>query len=102
MDNPPVVHPVIRTHPITGKKLIFVNEGFTSRINEVSPAESKSILQFLYQHIARPEFTVRWHWEVNDIAFWDNRVTQHYAVGDYPKSSHRIMHRATVNGDRPV
>lgn len=101
-DNPPVVHPVVRTHPITGKKLIFVNEGFTSRINEVSPAESKSILQFLYQHIAQPEFTVRWHWETNDIAFWDNRATQHYAVGDNPRTNHRVMHRATVNGDIPV
>lgn len=100
-DNPPVVHPVIRTHPFTGKKLIFVNEGFTSKINEVSPAESKSILNFLYQHINKPEFTVRWHWQANDIAFWDNRATQHYAVGDYTKSTHRVMHRATVNGDKP-
>ncbi len=102
LENPPVVHPVVRTHPITGKKLIFVNEGFTSKINEMSPAESKSVLHFLYQHIAQPEFTIRWHWENNDIAFWDNRATQHYAVGDYPKSSHRVMHRATINGDRPV
>lgn len=102
LENPPVTHPVVRTHPVTGKKLIFVNEGFTSKINEVSPAESKSILSFLYQHIAKPEFTIRWHWQNNDIAFWDNRATQHYAVGDYTKESHRIMHRATVNGDRPV
>lgn len=101
LDNPPVVHPVIRTHPITGKKLIFVNEGFTTKINELTDSESKAVLDFLFQHIAKPEFTVRWHWQNHDIAFWDNRATQHYATNDYDNHVHRVMHRATIDGDRP-
>lgn len=101
LDNPCVVHPVIRTHPTTGKKLIFVNEGFTMKINELTDSESKAILSFLFQHIAQPEFTIRWHWQVNDIAFWDNRATQHYATNDYGSNTHRVMHRATINGDKP-
>ena len=101
IDNPPVVHPVIRTHPVTGKKLIFVNEGFTTKINELSDSESKSVLNFLFQHISKPEFTVRWHWQNDDIAFWDNRATQHYATHDYGDTVHRVMHRATINGDKP-
>lgn len=99
-NNPVVVHPVIRTHPVTGKKGIFVNEGFTTRILELSKKESDAILQFLIQHCAKPEFTVRWRWKANDFAFWDNRLTQHYATNDY-LPHRRIMHRATVLGDRP-
>ncbi|WP_081674049.1 taurine dioxygenase [Novosphingobium lindaniclasticum] len=100
LDNPPVRHPVIRSHPITGDKSIFVNEGFTSCINELSGRESKFLLEFLFQHIAKPEFTIRWQWQVGDIAFWDNRSTQHYAVDDY-RPNHRVMHRATIIGDVP-
>jgi taurine dioxygenase len=99
-NNPVVVHPVIRTHPVTGKKGIFVNEGFTTRILELSAAESESILQLLIRHIAKPEFTVRWRWKPNDFAFWDNRLTQHYATNDY-LPHRRIMNRATVLGDKP-
>ncbi len=98
--HPPVDHPVVRTHPVSGRKGLFVNDGFTTHINELSAAESQALLQFLYAHIARPEFTVRWIWRVNDVAFWDNRVTQHYAVADY-LPERRTMHRATVNGDKP-
>lgn len=101
IDNPPVVHPVIRTHPVTGKKLIFVNEGFTTKINELTDSESKAILDFLFHHIAKPEFTVRWRWQADDIAFWDNRATQHYATNDCDNQVHRVMHRATINGDKP-
>jgi len=101
IDHPSVIHPVIRTHPVTKKKLIFVNEGFTTKINELSDTESKSVLAFLFAHIAQPEFTVRWHWQANDIAFWDNRATQHYATNDYGNQTHRVMHRATINGDKP-
>lgn len=101
LDNPPVVHPVVRTHPKTGKKMIFVNEGFTTRINELSESESRAVLDFLFKHIAKPEYTVRWHWQTNDLAIWDNRATQHYATNDYDVNEHRIMHRATINGDRP-
>ena len=98
--HPLVNHPVVRTHPVTGRKGIFVSEGFTTKINELSQKESDLILNYLYTHIAKPEFTLRWHWQVNDIAFWDNRLTQHYAVADY-LPERRIMHRATIYGDKP-
>jgi len=87
---------VVRTHPVSGRKGLFVNEGFTTHINELSPGESRSLLDFLYAHAGRPEFTVRWRWKVDDLAFWDNRVTQHYAIADY-LPERRTMHRATVN-----
>ncbi len=99
-NNPVVVHPVIRTHPVTGKKGIFVNEGFTTRIRELSLPESDAVLALLVKHIAKPEFTVRWRWKAHDFAFWDNRLTQHYATNDY-LPHRRVMHRATVLGDRP-
>ena len=98
--NPPRSHPVIRTHPVTGRKALFVSDGFTTRINELSAAESRTILDLLFAHVARPEFTVRWRWRENDVAFWDNRVTQHYAVDDY-RPQRRVMHRATILGDKP-
>lgn len=98
--HPPVKHPVVRTHPVSGRKALFVNEGFTTHINELSAEESRALLAFLYTHSARPEFTVRWRWQVDDVAFWDNRVTQHYAIADY-LPERRTMHRATVNGDKP-
>lgn len=98
--HPPVRHPVVRTHPVSGRKALFVNEGFTTHINELSAEESRALLAFLYTHSARPEFTVRWRWQVDDVAFWDNRVTQHYAIADY-LPERRTMHRATVNGDKP-
>jgi taurine dioxygenase len=98
--HPPVNHPVIRTHPVSKRKGLFVNGGFTTHINELGPEESQAVLSFLNAHIARPEFTVRWRWQVDDVAFWDNRVTQHYAIADY-LPERRTMHRATVNGDKP-
>jgi taurine dioxygenase len=99
-DHPPVVHPVIRTHPVTGKRGIFVNDGFTTRILELSASESEAVLRLLFAHIAKPEFTVRWRWKEGDFAFWDNRLTQHYATADY-MPQRRVMHRATVLGDAP-
>jgi taurine dioxygenase len=98
--HPPVTHPVVRTHPVSGRKALFVNEGFTTHIKELKPEESKALLAYLYAHASRPEFTVRWRWHQDDIAFWDNRVTQHYAIADY-LPERRTMHRATVNGDKP-
>jgi taurine dioxygenase len=98
--NPPVVHPVVRVHPETGKRGLFVNEGFTTRIRELSAAESDTVLRLLFVHIAKPEFTVRWAWKPGDVAFWDNRLTQHYALADY-LPHRRVMHRATILGDRP-
>ncbi len=100
-DNPPVSHPVIRTHPVSGRKALFVQEGFTTHINELTTPESRALLTFLNAHSIRPEFTVRWHWRVGDVAFWDNRVTQHYATDDY-RPARRVMNRATIIGDRPV
>lgn len=98
--NPPLSHPVIRTHPVSGRKALFVNEGFTTRINELEAAESEAILKLLFAHGTRPEFTMRWRWQANDVAMWDNRVTQHYAVDDY-RPQRRVMHRATILGDAP-
>jgi taurine dioxygenase len=99
-NNPPVVHPVVRTHPISGRRGLFVNEGFTTHINELSAAESRALLPLLYAHCSKPEFVVRWKWREGDVAFWDNRATQHYAADDY-RPSRRIMNRATIIGDRP-
>ncbi|MGD0191239.1 MAG: taurine dioxygenase [Rhizomicrobium sp.] len=99
-ENPPVTHPVIRTHPETGRQGLFVNFGFTTRIKELSSGESRAILKFLHEHIQRPEFIVRWRWKPKSLAFWDNRCTQHFAVNDY-LPHRRVMHRATVLGDKP-
>ncbi|MFZ5789101.1 MAG: taurine dioxygenase [Pseudomonadota bacterium] len=96
----PVTHPVVRTHPVTGRKSLFVNEGFTTRINELTPVESDLVLRHLFALIAKPEFTIRYRWKPNAVAMWDNRCTQHYALADY-LPHRRIMHRATILGDRP-
>lgn len=92
-------HPPV-SHPVTGRKGLFVSEGFTTRINELSAAESDALLRFLFAHATRPEFTLRWRWQENDVAFWDNRITQHFAVDDY-RPARRVMHRATILGDKP-
>src|SRR4029077_20729498 len=73
----PVTHPVVRTHEETGERVVFVNSVFTTRINELSTRESDALLAFLYDHASRPEYTVRYHWRAGDLAFWDNRATQH-------------------------
>lgn len=98
--HPPVVHPVIRTHPESGRRGLFVNEGFTTRIVELEKKESDAVLAHLRVHVAKPEFTVRWRWKPHDLAFWDNRLTQHYASADY-LPHRRVMHRATILGDKP-
>ena len=96
---PPVEHPLIRTHPETGKKCIYVNEAFTSHIIGLNRNESDSILNFIYKHLHNPDFQCRFIWEKNSIAFWDNRITQHFAVGDY--NTKRTMHRLTIEGTKP-
>lgn len=97
---PPVVHPVVRVHPETGRKLLNVNKNWTVRIVGMSTDESDALLRLLYDHIRTPDFQVRLRWNLHDIAFWDNRVVQHYAVPDY--KTRRMMQRVTIVGDRPV
>lgn len=100
-DLEPVVHPVVRTHPETGARALFVNPGFTSHIFELERAESAALLAFLYRHSTRPEFTVRYHWTAGDVGFWDNRVTQHSVVGDYGNQP-RVIQRVTLRGEEPA
>ena len=98
--NPPVQHPVARTHPVTGRKGIYVNGNYTTRICQLHEAESNDVLAILFNHIQRPEFQVRFRWETDSVAFWDNRCTQHYAVADYT-GHRRVMRRVSIRGDRP-
>lgn len=97
----PVEHPVVRTHPETGAKTLFVNPGFTSHIKELHLDESDALLAFLYRHSVRPEYTVRYHWSPGDVGFWDNRATQHSVAGDFG-DQHRVIQRITLRGDQPV
>jgi len=97
---PPATHPVVRTHPETGKKGLYVNVGFTSHIVDMLPWESQNLLQQLYQQSRIPEYQCRFRWEPNSIAFWDNRACQHYAVSDY-WPQRRVVERVTIVGDRP-
>ncbi len=99
--NPPVTHPVVRTHPETGRKSLYVNALFTTRINELSRLESTQMLNFAYRHIVSEELTVRLSWTPNTIAIWDNRSTQHKPVNDF-FPQHRRMHRVTITGERPL
>jgi taurine dioxygenase len=93
-------HPVVRTHPETGRKCLFVNRAFTTHIVGVPRDESDAILGFLYQHMEHPNFQCRFQWEANSIAFWDNRCAQHRAIWDY-WPHRRYGHRVTVMGDTP-
>lgn len=96
---PPVVHPVVRVHPETGEKILYVNYTFTTRILGIDEHESDELLRLLFDRIKVPEYHVRFRWSPNAIAIWDNRSTQHYAVGDYWPAP-RTMERVTVAGDR--
>ena len=98
---PRAVHPVVRTHPVTGRRALYVNRGFTTRILDIPPDESDGILRYLYEHMANPLFQCRFRWRENSIAFWDNRCVQHHAMWDYWPHT-RSGNRVTVKGDRPI
>jgi len=93
------VHPVVAIHPETGRKALYVNELWTEKIVGLSQHESDSLLAMLWKHSQAPEFTMRWQWRVNDLAVWDNRSFQHYAVMDYRGT--RVLQKSYVQGDRP-
>jgi taurine dioxygenase len=95
-----VEHPVVRRHPESGRRSIYVNPMFTQRLVGMKPRESDALLQFLYQHIALPDFQCRFRWEPGSLAVWDNRVTQHYALDDYQEYE-RLMYRVTVSASPP-
>ncbi|MGW5074659.1 TauD/TfdA dioxygenase family protein [Rhodococcus sp. NPDC004095] len=97
---PPVRHPIVRTHPETGRKTLFVNSLFTTHIPDLDPVEGLQLLQRLFDQAKVPDFQCRFHWEPNSIAFWDNRATQHYAASDY-FPHRRVMERVAILGDVP-
>ncbi|KXK63955.1 taurine dioxygenase [Micromonospora rosaria] len=103
-DNPLIaVHPVIRVHPYTGERGLFVNPGFTSHIVDLSPRESRAVLDVLFDELTRPEYTVRLRWEPGTVAFWDNRTTAHLAPRDLNRiEGGRTLYRVTLVGERPV
>ena len=96
---PPVEHPIVRTHPETGRKALFVNPGFTTHIVQLARSESGALLEFLFAHATKPEFVYRHRWRLNDLLVWDNRCTVHHAVHDFHGTGHRHMHRTTVLGE---
>jgi taurine dioxygenase len=97
---PPVEHPLVRTHPVSGRRALFVAGGFMDQIVGMHRDESDMLLGFLSRHIENPNFQVRWHWREHDVAMWDEASTNHRALSDhYPQ--HRMMRRCTIDGDRP-
>ncbi|HPU40135.1 MAG TPA: TauD/TfdA family dioxygenase, partial [Microthrixaceae bacterium] len=98
---PAAHHPVVRTHPETGRKTIFVNRAFTQHIVGMQRTESRALLEQLWIQAGFPEYQCRWRWQPGDVAFWDNRATQHYASSDY-FPNRRVMDRITIIGDRPA
>lgn len=94
-------HPIVRTHPETGRKALFLNIGHTARIKGWSEKESAGLLAFLFEHQIRPEFTCRFRWQPGSLALWDNRCAMHNAINDY-HGYRRILHRITLAGDRPA
>ncbi|MCP5150583.1 MAG: TauD/TfdA family dioxygenase [Ectothiorhodospiraceae bacterium] len=98
---PPVEHPLVRTHPESGRRALFVNPGFTRRIVGLAPEESRALLDFLFAHATRPDLVYRHVWRAGDLVMWDNRSTMHLAVADYDMDEPRHMHRTSVQGDVP-
>lgn len=97
---PRAIHPVVRTHPVTGRKALFVNAGFTTRILDIQPDESDALLRYLFGHLAHPLFQCRFRWTPGSVALWDNRCAQHHAVWDY-WPARRYGNRVTIKGDKP-
>jgi taurine dioxygenase len=93
-------HPAVRTHPETGRKALYVNIGHTVRFRGMTEQESAPLLDYLFRHQVKPEFTCRFQWAVGSLAFWDNRCTQHNPINDY-HGYRRVMHRITLAGDKP-
>ena len=98
---PPVAHPVVHTHPESGRKCLYVNPGFTMFINELPPGESNAILNFLYEHCTSAQFIYRHQWSKHDVVMWDNRATMHKAIPDYTSEDNRYMRRTTISGVAP-
>jgi taurine dioxygenase len=98
---PHAIHPVVRTHPVTGRKILYVNPTFTAHVEGLPPAEGDALLAFLFQHQSQPEFQCRWRWQTGDVAIWDNRATHHYAIADYDDEP-RTIHRVTLEGEAPA
>ena len=96
--NPPVAHPMVKVHPVTGLKSLYISESFTASVVGLGEDESKGLLDMLNRHCARPEFQCRFHWRPGSMAFWDNRATQHYAVADY-WPERRLMNRVSIETD---
>lgn len=94
-------HPIVRTHPLTGRKALYLSKAHTVRFKDMTEEESRPLIDLLADHAVRPEFTCRLRWEQGTLAIWDNRCTQHFAVNDYSRKR-RYMHRVTIAGDRPV
>ena len=88
-------HPMVKVHPVTGRKALFVNRGWTTSVVGMDQTEANAILFALFNHAEKPEFNTRWHWTTGDAALWDNRCTMHYAVNDY-EAAPRILHRVTI------
>ena len=102
------VHPVVRTHPVTGRRALFVNGLFTHSFEDMTPEESEPVLAYLYDHSIRPEFTFRFRWSPGSVLIWDNRVVLHNALNDDFRAARngsgfrRVLHRATLAGERPM
>jgi taurine dioxygenase len=94
-------HPLVRTHPVTGRKSLFINPVYTVAIEGLHPDENFTLLKFLYDHMVKDEFVYRHHWQENMLVLWDNRSTMHFAEGGYDGHL-RLMHRTTLAGDRPI